>query len=115
MNNIMIDRFLSDEKYEAGTVIAIGGEKEITSADGNTMHSVIGVVTVKRDITITMPIYVDVALKGRCSVKVIGWVKKGDRLTASGKKGYAKVDNNSEYSFAISLETGSDMIEAVIL
>jgi len=60
-----------------------------------------------------------VALKGRVPVKVIGSVKKGDRLVASNQGcAVAGVPHSSDV-FAIALESNSDAsiktIEAVIL
>jgi hypothetical protein len=61
-----------------------------------------------------------IALKGRVPVKVIGAVKKGDRLVASDN-GHAIIATMHQYAdvFAIALETSTDTltktIEAVIL
>lgn len=60
-----------------------------------------------------------VALKGRVPVKVMGTVKKGDRLRASNDGvAISGLVNNAE-TFAIALESSDDhslkLIEAVIL
>jgi hypothetical protein len=60
-----------------------------------------------------------IALKGRVPVKVIGHVKKGDRLVAA-PDGYAMaVESSAAETFAIALETSLNtdvkIIEAIVL
>jgi hypothetical protein len=115
----LAEKYIPDDDYEAGTVVVIGGEKEITaSTEGD---KAIGVIS-------TNPAYmmnseqvggVYVALKGRVPVKVIGSVVKGQRLVASNN-GYATVvDGTSGNVFAIAIESnnnpGVKVIEALVL
>jgi hypothetical protein len=115
----LAEKYLPDAEYAAGTVMIIGGEKEVTASAWG--KRAIGVIS-------TNPAYmmnkdleggVYVALKGRVPVKVIGSVKKGDNLIAAND-GCATVGvHHSSEVFAIALESNSDtgtkLVEAVIL
>ena len=102
----LAELYLSDFAYEAGTVVRVGGEFEITATDGDHNHSVLGVIS-------AFPAYlmnnqlengIPVALKGRVPVKVKGSVNKGDRLVG-GKDGHGIADNDSPHGFAVALES----------
>lgn len=119
----LAELYLSDFAYEAGTVVQVGGEHEITMSDGKENHSILGVVS-------AFPAYlmnnqlengVPVALKGRVPVKVGGTIKKGDRL-AGAPEGHAVADNEACRTFGIALEdfkatkkNPTGIVEAVIL
>ena len=115
----LAENYLADEEYEIGTVIAVGGEAEVTAASYDTEHSVLGVVSEKPAYLMNSGLEggTAVALKGRVPVKVQGVVRKGDRLAPSEERGVAKVDNRKNaWSFAIALEDSSvSVVEAVIL
>jgi len=82
--------YTSDEQYEPGTVVILGGEKEVTQSVSHFDHKVVGVVS-------TNPAYlmnslsegVPVALKGRVPCKVEGAVRKGDILVTGHQPGVA--------------------------
>jgi hypothetical protein len=82
--------YATDEQYEAGTVVKLGGSAEITQTTAHNDTEVFGVIS-------TNPAYLmnkdaeglPVAMTGRCPVKVIGKVKKGDRLISSDIPGVA--------------------------
>ena len=84
--------YSADADYDPGTVLVIGGDKEVTVTDEAGSLKVIGVVS-------TDPAYlmnsqangVAVALRGRVPCKVIGNVNKGDVLIASDTPGHAMV------------------------
>ena len=84
--------YKADADYEPGTVLILGGDKEVTVTDEAGSYKVVGVVS-------TNPAYlmnseaegVAVALRGRVPCKVIGNVNKGDVLVASHTPGYAMV------------------------
>ena len=88
----------ADADYEPGTVVKIGGEKEITQTESHADINVFGVIS-------TNPAYLmnseaeglPVALTGRVPVKVLGKIKKGDRIISSDEPGYAwaYVDSDS--------------------
>jgi hypothetical protein len=113
----LAEKYLADESYDVGTVIAVGGTAEVTAAHTNNAHSVIGVVSDKPAYLMNTDLEngTIVALKGRVPVKVTGGVSKGDRLVASYNPGYAMTNNGVGRVFAIALESGSNMVEAIIL
>ena len=88
----LAEYYEADRHYEPGTVLAFGGDKEVTIADSGTTK-VAGVVS-------TNPAYVmnsaclgehivAVALQGRVPCKVRGNIKKGDMLISAGD-GFAR-------------------------
>lgn len=87
----LAENYEGDAIYEPGTVLKLGGEKEVTQTTTLGCSDVFGVVS-------TNPAYlmnsgcqgVAVALTGRVPVKVIGKVSKGDRLIASNVPGVAQ-------------------------
>lgn len=91
----LAEYYEADEKYEPGTVLMFGGEKEVTIADDST-SKVAGVVS-------TNPAYVmnstcpglltAIALQGRVPCKVLGEISKGDMLI-SGGNGFAKASDS---------------------
>ena len=86
----LAERYEADADYEPGTVVIIGGEKEITTTDQVNSTKVAGVIS-------TDPAYLmnaeatglPVALRGRVPCKVIGVIQKGDVLVTSSTPGYA--------------------------
>jgi hypothetical protein len=116
----LAEKYIPDQDYDVGTVVAVGGEKEITACKfGNRPIGVISANPgVKMNSELETGVYV--ALKGRVPVKVSGKVNKGDRLVA-GANGTATIAVFHQYSdvFAIALdsidEPGVNLIEAVIL
>ena len=85
----LAERFESDEPLEPGTVVEIGGVKEITRAVTALSDKVFGVISTSAAFlmnggagpTETHPA---VAVQGRVPVKVIGKITKGDRLVSAG-------------------------------
>lgn len=95
--------YLADKEYEFGTVVKIGGPAEVTETTEWADLDVFGVVSQN-------PAYlmnseadgVPVALAGRVPVKVVGKVKKGDRLVSSSVPGYAEaVTQDYDYEAVI--------------
>jgi hypothetical protein len=115
----LAERYLADDDYQAGTVIAVGGEAEVTAAHAGIAHSVLGVVSENPAYLMnnTLENGLAIALKGRVKVLVLGVVNKGDRLVPSTSAGYAVTNNDrNAWSFAIALESSVDgIVEAVIL
>jgi len=86
----LAERFESDHSYPAGTVVEIGGTKEITSAVHDLSESVFGVISTRAAFLMNGEAGTDathpaVAVNGRVPVRVIGKVKKGDRLVSAGR------------------------------
>jgi hypothetical protein len=86
----LAERYNADADYLPGTVVAIGGNMEITGTTSHMDTNVFGVIS-------TAPAYLmnaesdglPVALAGRVPVNVIGKIKKGDRLVSSDVPGLA--------------------------
>ena len=121
----LAELYLSDFAYEAGTVVRVGGEFEVTATDGEHNHSVLGVISAYPAYLMNNQLEngIPVALKGRVPVKVKGSVNKGDRLVG-GPEGHAEANNDSPHGFAIALESFEakksgkgryGIIEAVVL
>ena len=91
----LAELYESDAKYEPGTLVKFGGEKEITIANDKA-NAVIttrpGLILGGDDRKSNGKIYEGIALVGRVPVKCIGPVKKFDRMTLSKIAGYAEVD-----------------------
>jgi hypothetical protein len=115
----LAEKYLADAEYAPGTVMVVGGEKEVTASTWG--KRAIGAVS-------TNPAYMMnseleggtyIALKGRVPVKVVGSVRKGDNLIAAND-GCASVGvHHSNGVFAVALESSDDtsvkLIEAIIL
>ena len=96
----MAERFEADAEYAPGTIVELGGEKEITLCIDDLSDKVFGVVS-------TQPAYLmngsagtdvthpPIAMSGRVPVNVIGFVTKGDRLVSAGN-GLARSANLGE-------------------
>jgi hypothetical protein len=116
----LAEKYLADAEYEAGTVVCVGGEKEVTAVKFG--ERAIGVVS-------TAPAYMMnseldggtyIALKGRVPCKVVGAVRKGQRLVASDN-GSAIAAGFHQHTdvFGIALESSDDVgvkkIEVLVL
>lgn len=115
----LAEKYLADQNYPIGTVMSVGGSKEVTQSSYGDLA--IGVISENPAFMMNKDLEggVYIALKGRVPVRVHGVVKKGDRLIASnGGVAVAGVSHSNEV-FAISLEssntTDEKLIEAVIL
>lgn len=115
----LAEKYLPDAEYEAGTVMMIGGDAEVTASTWG--KRAIGVIS-------TNPAYmmnkdleggVYVALKGRVPVKVIGRIKKGEDLIAADNGCAMMAVPHASRVFAVALESNDDegvkVIEALIL
>lgn len=85
----LAERFEADAHYDAGTVVEIGGTKEITSVKTDLSEDVFGVVSNTAAYLMNAGAGEDethpqIAVSGRVTVKVTGQVKKGQRLVAAG-------------------------------
>jgi len=114
----LAEKYLADHDYETGTVVSVGGVAEVTASSAG--DRAIGVVSANPAFMMNKDLEggIYIALKGRVPVKVIGSVKKGDRLTA-GDNGCAVITNECKDVFAMALESsdnaGVKLIEAVVL
>ena len=95
----LAEMYLSDVEYEVGTVLKIGGEAEVTQTTNLFDPEVFGIVSSNPAYLMNSGlegITVAVALEGRVQVKVIGQVKKGERLLASEEPGVARAPTDYE-------------------
>jgi len=116
----LAEKYLADKEYEVGTVVSIGGVKEITASRSG--DRAIGVISANPAFMMNQDLKdgVYVALKGRVPVKVVGPVKKGDRLVSTDT-GVSKVsdENYRTNVFAIAIESNDlteiKLVESVII
>jgi len=115
----LAENYLADTDYEVGTVVMIGGEKEVTACTWG--KRAIGVVSGNPAYLMNNELEngTAIALKGRVPVKVIGSIKKGDELIASND-GYAVMAvPHASGVFAIALESSNDtgvkLVECLVL
>jgi hypothetical protein len=116
----LAEKYIPDNDYPVGTVVAIGGEKEITAATEG--DRAIGVISENPAFMMNSNLEngVYVALKGRVPVRVIGAVTKGQRMVSTDA-GVARglILPNQVECFGIALETNNDvnekLVECVIL
>jgi len=85
----LAERFEADSFYDAGTVVELGGDKEITAVQYELSDDVFGVVSSTAAYLMNSAAGDDsthppVAVGGRVPVKVIGKVRKGQRLVSAG-------------------------------
>lgn len=84
------ERFAADEVLEPGTVVELGGDKEITRATEDLSETVFGVISTKPAYTMNggagdNDTHPAVAMTGRVPVQVVGIIRKGDRLVSAGE------------------------------
>ena len=96
----MAERFEADATLEPGTVVALGGDKEITAAMTEGSNDVFGVISTKPAHLMNAGAGSDethppVAMAGRVPVRVTGQVRKGDRLISAGN-GLARAGSKEE-------------------
>lgn len=115
----LAEKYLADAEYEPGTVVCIGGEKEVTASSLG--KRAIGVVSTNPAFMMNKDLEggTYIALKGRVPVKVIGRIKKGDELIAANDGCASFAVTNALGVFAVALESSDDdgikMIEALVL
>ena len=122
----MAERFAADSEYEAGTVVELGGNEEITMAAQDLSETVFGVISThaaylmngRAGTDITHP---PVAMTGRVPVKSIGVIHKGDRLVSAGngraraaQSGEATAFNVIGRALQDKLDAGEGMVEAIV-
>ena len=88
----LAEYYEADNSYEYGTVVMLGGDKEITIARGQGTTKVAGVIS--RNPAFIMNekckgIKLAVALQGRVPCRVVGSIRKGDLLVVSMVSGVA--------------------------
>jgi hypothetical protein len=92
------EMYEADVNYAPGTVVKIGGDKEITQTTDADDTDVFGIISDNPAYLLNAglartKLALPVALAGRVPVKVIGPVKKGDRIVSSSTPGTAKASS----------------------
>jgi hypothetical protein len=117
----LAENYTSDQSYDYGIVLMIGGDEEVTIAAGDTQR-LAGVVSKNPAYLMNSDCegkhVVAIALQGRTPVRVMGKVNKGDFLVSAGD-GYAKATDNPRIGSIIgkSLESFDGqygMVEAMV-
>jgi hypothetical protein len=96
----LAERFSADQVYSPGTVVELGGVNEITAAVQDLSDAVFGVISTRAGFLMNGEAGNDathppVAMQGRVPVRVVGTVRKGDRLVSAGA-GLARAANKTE-------------------
>jgi hypothetical protein len=98
--------YVGDASYEPGTLVSLGGTEEVTQTTAAADTNIFGIVS-------TRPAYLmngrkkkaknalPIAVAGRIPVKVVGEVKRGDRLVSSDIPGVARVATQEDPAWSI--------------
>lgn len=98
----LAERYASDEPLEPGTVVNIGGIAQVTKSKEYADTEVFGVVSTQPGLMLNSTVgdsktHPYIALTGQVPVKVIGPVRKGQRLIASEIPGVAQGISTDDY------------------
>lgn len=110
----LAEKYLSDEKYPVGTLIKFGGEKEITIAD----KEVNGVISEKPGFILNSKSKgQSIALIGKVKVRVVGKVKKFNKIVLSKIAGVGCVKKWYDFRkvVAIALEDNDTDAEKLVM
>jgi hypothetical protein len=120
------ERYEADSYYDAGTVLVVGGLKEVTLSSIHGDVRAAGIVSTNPAFKLNGSAGDDtthpyIALKGRVPCKVVGWITKGNRLVTSQTPGYAESFREGDDPSAvigISLEnketSGEGLVEVLV-
>jgi hypothetical protein len=123
----LAERFAADSEYDAGTVVELGGEQEITAVKYELSEDVFGVISDTAGYVMNAGAGSDkthppVAVSGRVKVKVKGPVTKGQRLVSAGKgmaraanQGEANAFNTIGRALETKTSTGIGTVEAIVI
>ena len=122
----LAERFEADAEYEPGTVVELGGDKEVTAVVADLSDTVFGVVSntaalMMNSVAGDDKTHPPIAMSGRVKVIVTGVVKKGERLVSAGngmaraaKPGEITSFNTIGRALANKLDDGVGKVEAVV-
>lgn len=124
----LAERYAADAEYSPGTVVRLGGSAEITQTLQAADEDVFGVVSTAPGFEMNSAAGTDathpyVALAGRVPCKVVGTVRKGQRVITSNVPGHAMADNGSgvlDYRMVIGraladkTDNGEGVVEIVV-
>lgn len=123
----LAERFEADEAYTPGTVVELGGEKEITASRYDLSEDVFGVVSDTAAYLMNAGAGDDashppVAVSGRVQVKVVGVINKGQRLVSAGngmaraaKPNEATAFNTIGRALTDKTSEGEGYVEAIVM
>jgi hypothetical protein len=99
----LAEKYTSDKDYPPGTLLMIGGDKEVTLATQSGKWNLAGVVTSDPAYVLNSTLLNSacIALVGRVPCLVTGNISKGDMLTISDIDGVATVSTTREYGTII--------------
>ena len=98
----LAEMYCADSDYTPGTLVEFGGEQEVTITTTSHSTAIAGIISTNpsylMNSTLECENAVAVALTGRVPCQVVGTIRKGDRLVASGlHAGVATVLDNDQY------------------
>jgi hypothetical protein len=122
----LAERYAADAVYDVGTVVVIGGDKEVTTSCIVADPTVVGIVSKNPAYRMNSDAGNDethpyIALKGRVPCKVVGSVQRGDLLVTSSEFGYAQAYSCDDHPCAVigkALESHSEgfgIIEVLVV
>lgn len=88
----LAEKYTSDQPYEPGTVVCLGGTHEVTQTTRDRNCAIAGVVSTNPGYLMNSDLEdgVEVAMIGRVPCKVVGPIRKGDILVSSRTPGHAE-------------------------
>ena len=97
----LAERYEADTSLAYGTVVDMGGEKEVTTSTTELSTNVFGVVSSNPGLMLNAGAGPDathpyIALAGRVPCRVIGIANKGDRLVTSTTPGHARAISDGD-------------------
>lgn len=120
------ERFAADQEYQPGTVVELGGTAEITNCIDELSENVFGVISTRAAYLMNSGAGSDsthppIAMTGRVPVRVIGPIRKGDRLVAAGNgiaraalPGEATAFNVIGRALVAKTDSAEGVIEAIV-
>ena len=97
----LAEMYVADTAYAPGTVVEFGGDCEITTTTTTHSTQVAGIISTQpaylMNATQTGEYPLEVALVGRVPCRVVGTIRKGDRLVSSDLPGVAQALNIDLY------------------
>ena len=110
----------TDEEYAVGTVIIVGGDREVTACTTDSNVSVAGVISEKPGLLMNDKGRGQaIALRGKVPVLIIGAIVRGDLIVTSAERGCGRSAGTAPefkaVAFAIALESNeSDSVKSVM-
>ena len=117
----LAEKYEADDEYPIGTILAIGGDKEVTLYQ--TGMKLAGVISehpgFEMNVNEKTKSWPFIALKGRVNVSINGEAKKGDYIIADNNGKGKAIDNISTFEehnniIGVALEDGSNTIEVKV-